>query len=117
MGKQRMPRAVYETVVTRSEDMTGFPACEATIAGVCTGVGTDWHHRQLRSQGGEHVVVNGLFLCSACHHEGVHGSPARAYRNGWIVHGFDCPEDEPVLRRGRWVLLHEDGTMTEVEKE
>lgn len=116
MPPKRMPRTVYRAVFERAEDMAGWPACEALIPGVCGGVAEHWHHRQLRSQGGEHVVVNGIGICSDCHTY-IHGHPAESYRNGWIVHPYDYPEDEPVLRRGRLVLLHEDGTMTEVEKE
>lgn len=116
MPPKRMPRTVYRAVFERAEDMTAWPGCEALIAGKCSGMAHHWHHRQLRSQGGEHVVVNGLAICSDCHTY-IHGHPAESYRNGWIVHGFDYPEDEPVLRRGRWVLLHEDGTMTEVERD
>lgn len=110
-----MPKEVANAVIERSEDMAGWGACEVTIPGVCSGMGEHIHHRQLRSQGGEHAVANCIFICSD-DHTYIHGHPAESYRNGWIVHGFDYPEDEPVLRRGRWVLLHEDGTMTEVEK-
>ena len=110
-----MPERVYRAVMDRAEDMAGWPACEVMIPGVCGGLAEHWHHRQLRSQGGEHVVVNGIGICHDCH-DYIHGHPSESYDNGWLVHGWDDPADEPVLRRGRWVLLHEDGTTTEVEK-
>ena len=112
MGKPRMPERVYRAVMDRAEDMAGWPACEALIPGVCGGVAEHWHHRQLRSQGGEHVVVNGIGICSDCH-DYIHGHPAESYRNGWLIHGWDDPAKTPFLRRGVWSQPMENGTVIE----
>ena len=106
-----MPKYIANAVVERSEGI-----CECLSPGKCIGPAQHIHHRKLRSQGGAHSVVNCIMVCHVCHHQVIHGNPRQAYENGWLVHGWDDPEDEPVLRRGRWVLLHEDGTTTEVEK-
>lgn len=111
-----MPEAVARAVIERSEDISGWPSCEFMIPGVCNYMGEQLHHRLLRSQGGQHTVTCLVYICSDCH-DAVHGLGKESYENGWLVHGWDDPEDEPVLRRGRWVLLHEDGTMTEVERD
>lgn len=112
MSRKRMPESVYRAVMDRAEDMAGWPACEVMVPGVCGGLAENWHHRQLRSQGGEYVVANGLGACMDCH-DYLHGHTAESYDNGWIVHWWDDPAVEPVLRRGRWVWLNEDGTVIE----
>ena len=109
-----MPEAVARAVIERSEDVAGWPSCEFMIPGVCNYMGEQLHHRQLRSQGGQHTVTCLVYICSDCH-GAVHGLGKESYDNGWLVHGWDDPADEPVLRRGQWVWLHEDGTMTEME--
>lgn len=64
--------------------------CQAMFEG-CTVVGTDVHHRKMRSQGGEHTLDNCVLLCSTCHHAGVHGRPRWAYEHGWLVSSADDP--------------------------
>lgn len=105
---KRMTDRQYRAVVERAESDAGYAACEAMIPGVCTGAMQHWHHRKLRSQGGGHSAVNGLGLSSNCHNA-IHADPKRAYDNGWLVRGFHEPEDKPVLRRGIWVELTEEG--------
>ena len=108
MAKRRMPRSVAESVQSRADDV-----CEYVIPGAgCGWVPTQIHHRRLRSQGGKHDAVTCVFICEPCHRYS-HMNVEESYENGWLVHGWDDPADEPVLRRGRWVLLHEDGTITE----
>ena len=110
-----MPESAYRAVMDRAEGMAPEPECEVIVDWLdCAGRAHHWHHRVLRSQGGEHTVPNGLGVCDPCH-RAIHADTARSYDNGWLVHGFNDPEDEPVLRRGQWVWLHEDGTMTEME--
>lgn len=94
---------MYVAVVERASD-AGYPACEAMIRGVCVGVGQHWHHRQLRSQGGEHKPENGLFICHLCH-DHIHKHPKESYENGWLVRSHEQPENIPVSRRGCRVLL------------
>ncbi|RAV34884.1 hypothetical protein CWC39_00665 [Corynebacterium heidelbergense] len=71
----------------------------------------------MKSQGGQDTIPNGLFCCRHCHLVGIHKDPKRAYENGWLVHGWDNPDQQPVLRRGRWVLLDEIGGFTAYNKE
>ena len=116
MGKRNpMPKRVYAAVVARAEDIFPWPCCEA-VTPVCSSMGGQWHHRQLRSQGGEHVVENGLFVCHDCH-DYIHGHPAESYRNGWLVHGWDNPEKTPVMRRGERVQLMENGTVIKCKED
>lgn len=57
--------------------------CEVAGPG-CTGIATDWHHRQTRKLGPD-CPCNALAACSHCHHANVHESPAVARDAGWIV--------------------------------
>lgn len=41
--------------------------CEAKVAHVCSGEATDYHHIELRSQGGWKTTSNMLHICSRCH--------------------------------------------------
>lgn len=101
---KRIPRYVADLVATRADG-----ACEIMHpeAG-CTGGAEHLHHRKLRSQGGGHTVSNLVHICAACH-RWVHGHPAAAYRCGWLVHGWDDPEETPMLRRSDSVMLSKDG--------
>ena len=111
---KRFPPKVHAAVVSRAESDADHPACEVMIPGVCTGSMEHWHHRQLRSQGGEHTVVNGLGCCSKCHNR-IHADPSTSYEHGWLVHGWDDPAKIVVQRRGHWVQLHEDGSYVGVK--
>ena len=112
LPRKRMPESVYRAVMDRAEGMAPEPECEAIVDwSECAGRAHHWHHRVLRSQGGEHTVPNGLGVCDSCH-RAIHADTARAYDNGWLVHSWDSPVLTPVLRRGVWVLLNEDGTTT-----
>ena len=104
--KNRIPREVAEIVAERAQGM-----CEIMDPQTgCNGRAEHMHHRQLRSQGGEHTVENLVHVCSACHHW-LHMHPAIAYTNGWLVKSTRDPECEPFLRRGGAVFLFEDGEM------
>lgn len=89
--------------------------CEITIPGVCTGRATDFHHRKNRSQGGTWEPVNGLAACRRCHST-VTDTRAEYYANGWCVESHQDPAEIPVLYRGRWGRLTDDGGLTPVEK-
>lgn len=62
--------------------------CEIRVSPECTGVGTDAHHKLMRSQGGGHDPSNGLFLCRACH-DWTHGHPELSYAWGYLVRSTD----------------------------
>jgi hypothetical protein len=82
--------------------------CEIRIPGVCTGRGTEWHHRRFRSQGGPWAPSNGLHLCGSCHQEVTDVRPEHDV-NGWWVKSHEDWTSKPVLRRGEWVLLDDNG--------
>jgi hypothetical protein len=82
---------------------------------VCTGFGQEWQHRKNRSQQGTWHASNGLDACSPCH-AWIHANPHAALQNGWTVPSFADPAERPVLRRGVWVLLDNEGSFEPVEK-
>ncbi len=86
--------------------------------GICEKCGvaqaTNWHHRKNRSQGGKNNMGNAMHLCGSGN-TGCHGyiteHPAESYDKGWSVRSGFNPADVPVLRRGEWAILTEDGFM------
>lgn len=72
------------------------------------------HHRKRRRDGGDRLA-NVIYLRVACH-QWVTTHPTWAEERGLIVLVERDPETEPVWWQGkRWVLLDDDGGMTEVE--
>lgn len=80
--------------------------------------GQSVHHRKNRSQGGNWSPANGMHLCgdgtTGCHGF-ITAHPTTSYQNGWLVRHAFTPAVIPVLYRGLWVLLDDDGNATEVE--
>lgn len=75
-----------------------------------------YHHRNPRRMGGTKReslgwASNALVLHPKCH-ETVERNRAQALENGWLCYSNDIPSEIPVLRRGEWVLLNDDGTIT-----
>lgn len=63
------------------------------------------HHRKLRSRGGQDSVCNLVALHGKCHNR-VHGHPAWATEQGFMVASTDDPATIPVALHGRaWRLL------------
>lgn len=95
--------------------------CEIAQPG-CTGIATDLSHRLKTGMGGRHgdsakahhVLSNALHACSTCHHRALHARPAEAYAAGWMLKEGQIPPAEPVLYRGRWRLLGDDGSVAAV---
>ena len=94
---------------------------EQRSGGVCESCGdnpaSDVHHRQYRSRGGSHDVHNLIHLCGWGNHTGCHG---RAHTDGEreglsIRRGFRSIL-QPVLYRGVWVHLEDDGTVTRLSE-
>ena len=75
----------------------------------------EWHHRKNRSQGGTWAASNGMHLCTA-DHAWITEHPEQAAANGWTVKSFHDPAATTLLRRGKWVQLHDDGSVTVVEE-
>lgn len=86
--------------------------CEAGVTDTCPGRlsadAFEWHHRKLRSQGGDDVIENSLCLCHDCH-EWAHQHPRLARDLGLIVPQAGDPAARPVtLADGRAVRLTSD---------
>jgi hypothetical protein len=98
--------------------------------GVCIicrrGGAANWHHRKLRSHGGDWNPSNGILLCGSgttgCHGR-AHAEPAWARLNGFIVPSWADPAEYPLrywLPTGKgthrlgWVRLDMLGGMWEV---
>nr|WP_304503761.1 HNH endonuclease signature motif containing protein [Corynebacterium lemuris] len=100
---KKIPKESYNEVFRRAGQQ-----CEVMADPLCTTRAEEWHHRKLRSQGGEHTVENGLAVCAACHRH-IHMNPADSYTAGWLVKSTHDPVDVPVTRRGLVVLLTRQG--------
>jgi len=59
--------------------------CEVGSVGRCRILGTQAHHRLMRSQGGGHEVDNLLHVCGPCH-DYIHANPEYSYERGWLLH-------------------------------
>lgn len=108
--KNRIPEEIKEAIRERSDYI-----CEAMIpeAG-CEWKATDMHHRQMRSQGGQHEVVNLVHICRACHRY-THLHPAISYTAGFLVKSHGNPATTPVKRRGGFTILTEEGGFNDPE--
>lgn len=100
---KRIPPRVADIVATRAAGN-----CEAMNFPSCNGRAEHLHHRQLRSQGGGHDVVNLIHVCHLCH-EWIHKNPKKAYELGWLVRSVHEPSVTPVAYRGRLFLLDKEG--------
>ncbi|OQO89904.1 hypothetical protein B1813_18865 [Saccharomonospora piscinae] len=84
--------------------------CEVQLPG-CQGRAREWHHRRNRSQGGPWAPSNGLHLCHPCH-RWITEHPAESYDEGWMVPSWDDWEVIPVKTWHGYVLLGDDGELT-----
>jgi hypothetical protein len=79
-----------------------------------------FHHRKLRSRGGEDTVSNLIRICHKCHNLGtksIHMNPMDAESKGWMVGSWQKPDEVPFLRAdGKRVLLLNDGSIIELER-
>lgn len=108
--KNRIPPDIRRLVMQRAGHQ-----CEVMTDPLCTTRAEEWHHRKLRSQGGEHTVENGLGICPACHRH-IHLNPGQSYQEGWLVKSTHDPAAVPVTRRGLVVLLDGQGGLTRKEE-
>jgi 5-methylcytosine-specific restriction protein A len=106
--------------------MTGFPPKVRQIVversgGYCEGCAyqraEQIHHRRPRGMGGSsaadtNTASNALALCYPCH-AGFESRREAAEKFGWLVPQGISPASRPVLRRGVWVLLDDDGKVIE----
>lgn len=103
--KNRIPSEVAEMVRERADGH-----CESMRFPICTGQPEQLHHRRMRSQGGEHTVVNIIAVCASCH-QSFHRGPAESYERGWLVRSVHEPEAQAVFYRGRPAILGTDGSV------
>jgi hypothetical protein len=105
---------IRRLVADRASDYNGAPVCE--IWAICQGVAAQAvHHRRPRAAGGTrrpetNQPANGLASCDPCH-EWVESNRGQAKKFGWLLTQSEVPAARPVLRRGRWVLLADDGSI------
>lgn len=101
---------VREIIHGRATDTHGLTYCER-----CGEVASDlqYHHRRPRGMGGTrrgdtNTAAAGLLYCGMCH---LHVESYRdlALKRGQLVRQSKDPLATPVLYRGQWVLLDNDG--------
>lgn len=91
----------------RERDLWGCARC---------GVSRDLHvhHRRMRSQGGGDTFSNLVTLCVRCH-GWVHGNPAKASQEGWLLQASQ-PSCETAVAHHAWpagpIWLRDDGTVS-----
>lgn len=91
--------------------------CGRPLAVCGDGYVFDAHHRQLRSRGGQDslsAVVAVHHLCHVLEPGSIHQEVARATAEGFIVHAADIPATVPLLYKGRWSWLDDDGSVRPV---
>lgn len=107
--------------------LTGFsPLVRHTISerseGLCEICGTapaeQYHHRRCRGMGSTrrletNLPANCLHVCAA-DHGFLEVNRRDALAAGWLVSQHRTPALIPVLRRGVWVLLGNDGDIQEI---
>lgn len=74
------------------------------------------HHRRGRGQGSTKrpestAVTNALVVCRSCHRL-IESYRSVALMLGWAVRQAADPAAQPVLYRGLWVRLDDDGSIT-----
>jgi 5-methylcytosine-specific restriction enzyme A len=77
------------------------------------------HHRRCRGMGGSsrddtNQPANGFTVCISCHNH-IESNREEALFAGWLVRQGHDPATVPVMRRGEWVLLDNDGYYTPAE--
>ena len=105
-----MTKQQRDVVFDRASELH-TPVCEVMVPGVCAYTATQWHHRQLRSQGGTNEASNGCAVCALCH-DHIHRNTGAAYERGWLVKSHASPLETPCLRRGEYVVLDDEGGYT-----
>lgn len=75
--------AVKARVRRRSMDR-----CEAQTPNCRRGGTLHFHHRKLRSSGGQGTFDNCLHVCTTCH-DYIHAHPLEAVDRGWIIPSWE----------------------------
>lgn len=110
--------------------MTGFsPAVRALVAersnGVCEVCGNEralhHHHRRARNMGSTkrpetNMPANAIHACARCHTDLIEKHRSVALLCGWLVGQYSDPGSVPLLYRGVYVRLDDDGGIHPVEE-
>lgn len=75
----------------------------------------DLHHRQRRTQGGRDVLSNVAAIHAGCHtitSKSVHQDVRVATEEGWLVPAYQSPANVPLLYRGLWAQMDDEGAVT-----
>lgn len=72
------------------------------------------HHRQLRSQQGQHTADNGILTCDLCHHW-IHHNVRASRESGFIVPSWSFPCDVPIKSWRGLIRLGMDGAWDPAE--
>lgn len=108
--RARVPADVLAALAARSGGV-----CEMQLVG-CQTAAVDPCHRIKRGMGGRRGAAkqqsdrlsNLVHGCRMCH-DWCHARPDEAYDLGLMLREWQDPTVEPVLRRGQWVLLDDNG--------
>lgn len=77
------------------------------------------HHRRPRGAGGtrrpETNLPGNLVLVCSDHHSWLESHRDTARQSGYLVPQNAAPTDVPIIWRGQWVLLDDEGGVTPVE--
>lgn len=85
-----IPKPIRAAVLSRANEH-----CEGCRKGTTH---LELHHRQFRSRGGKHTVVNLVALCGWGNHTGCHGlAHSSTPPDGWAVHSWDDPATVPFV--------------------
>lgn len=87
--------------------------CEIVIPGICLRYANNAHHRKNQGQGGDDRLSNLLLACGSgttgCHGWVTEHPGISKREKGWSIWRSDFALDVPVLYRGQWARLSDDG--------
>lgn len=109
--RQKSNRDGFSTIAKQDISHRSHGMCELDFCGPAE----HYHHRAPRGRGGTSLEwvngpANSLHISARCH-DRIERFRGEAYANGWLVrrNGSLTAAEVPVLYRGRWVLLTDDG--------
>lgn len=112
-----IPVAVRAALKARSggECEIQAPGCEVRATDASHRLGVKMGGRRGAAAARHHVLSQILHSCRGCHSL-LHFAPGAAYWQGWMLREGEDPTAVPVLYRGCWSLLSNDGSVTKTDK-
>jgi 5-methylcytosine-specific restriction enzyme A len=118
---QKRPKPAVTPKVRAQLRQRSGGLCEIWLHGICAEQATEASHRIKRGAGGRHGAAaerngrasNLTYSCSPCHAH-IHARPEVARHWGWMLLESADPLTSPVLIRGQWSLLTDDGRVVPV---